>query len=64
MAKRKWSEQSRAERWGLIGAVLAACLSVPFILHLGPVGVFVAVGVAALVGAGLGRLAAGLFAPR
>lgn len=61
MARRPWSEQTRAERWGLIGAVIAPFPVIPYILHLGGIGVGLAVGAACLVGIGLGRLAAAVF---
>lgn len=54
----KWSEKPKGERWAMIGAIAAAFISVPFIMDLGTVGVFVGVGIASLVGWGAGLLAA------
>lgn len=65
MAK-KWKASSRAERWGMIGGIIAAVAAVPFVTELrvagmGALGVGLGTGAAFLVGLGLGRLAASLF---
>lgn len=62
----KRKESARAERWGMIGGIIAAIAAVPFVADLriagmSALGMGLGTGAAFLVGLGLGRVAASLF---